>query len=150
MTSLRRSSAWVLCLGLILGSAVMGCSGDDDGPAAPQLDTTAPAVPANVAATVIDGVRTSVRVSWDANTTDADLSGYLVYRSHVPDGSYLPVDDAMLVQTNNWVDTSVQRGGTYYYRVAARDAASNESALSDPTGLTVTVGDDSDPPRLSD
>lgn len=149
MFSLRRSSAPILGLGLVLALSALGCSGDDDGPAGPSLDTTAPAVPAGLTVTEQTG-QISVRVSWNANETDADLAGYCVYRSHVADGSYLPVAEGMLIQTNAWVDTSVQPGGTYFYRVSARDAAANESALSSAAGVELAVSDGDGPPRVSD
>lgn len=150
MLSLRCSSAPVLGLGLVLALGAMGCGGNDDGPAGPSLDTTAPAVPTGVTASGETGAATTVRVSWDANETDADLAGYSVYRSRVQDGSYLPVADGMLIQTNAWMDSAVEPGNTYYYRVAARDAAANESPLSNSTGLTIAFPDNGGPTRTSD
>jgi fibronectin type 3 domain-containing protein len=128
----------------------MGCSSSDDGPAGPTLDTTAPAVPSGVTATAILGGAVSIRVSWNANETDADLAGYCIYRSRQADGSYLPVEEGMLVPTNAWTDTRVQAGGTYYYRVSARDASANESSLSSAVGLQISVSDGDGPPRVSD
>lgn len=149
MFSLRCSSAPVLGLGLVLALGAMGCGGSDDGPAGPSLDTTAPAVPTGVTASAAASSAMSVRVSWDANQTDADLAGYSVYRSRTKDGSYLPVADGMLIQTNAWMDSAVEPGSTYYYRVAARDAAANESSLSSASGLTIAFPDDGGPSRTS-
>lgn len=150
MLSLRRSSTTFVGLGLVLALGAMGCSSSDDGPAGPTLDTTAPAVPSGVTANEQTVGTVSVRVSWNANETDADLAGYCVYRSHVADGSYQPVAEGMLVQTNSWTDTAVQPGGTYFYRVSARDAAANESSLSSAAGLEISVSEGDGPPRVSD
>lgn len=149
MSSLRRSSAPLLGLSLVLALGAMGCGGNDDGPAGPTLDTTAPAVPSGVSTSMAQGSSPSVRVSWDANETDPDLAGYSVYRSRVEDGSYLPVAEGMLIQTNEWFDSGVQSGNSYFYRVAARDASSNESALSSPSGLTIAFPDEGGPSRSS-
>lgn len=147
MFSLRRSSAALLTLGLVLALGATGCADSDDGPAGPSLDTVAPAVPSGVSSTPVVDAAPSIRVSWDANETDADLAGYCVYRSNDRDGAYLPAADGMLIQTNVWVDTAVVAGVPYFYRVAARDAAANESSLSAPTGLTISMPDDGGPSR---
>ncbi len=135
MAEVRTRTPLLLLFGLIaLLGLTAGCGSDDESPAG--IDTAPPAVPTGVDAKVIVGGNTQIVVSWDANVTDADLAGYMVYRSHSPSGSFEPV--GAMIDTNSWTDTSVEEGGTYYYRVAARDVNANESALSSETELTVT------------
>ena len=105
--------------------AATGCS-DDTALASPNLDSTPPAVPDGVDA-ILTGDPT-VNLTWNANLSDPDLAGYVVYRSHGLHDPYLAVTTA--VSSNIWVDESVQRGRDFYYRVASIDVNQNVSAPS--------------------
>ncbi len=68
------------CIAAVAFLAV-GCGSDDDGsPTAPVVDTAPPALPSNLQA-VYDEAQAAAVISWDPNTTDADLAGYLVSRA---------------------------------------------------------------------
>jgi hypothetical protein len=98
-------------------------------------DTFPPAVPIALQA-VFSGVgqKPFIDLTWNANT-DADLSGYNVYRH---DGSGQPVRiNAELVKAPAFRDVSVASGKTYFYSVAAVDARGNESARSEQATETV-------------
>jgi hypothetical protein len=107
---------------------VIGCGPEVDKiPAAPMVDATPPAVPDGLVATVAaDG---AVLLHWDANLTDPDLVGYVVYRSEAAVGGFQARHERPL-GTNAWRDERVRADGDYVYRVAARDASHNESTMS--------------------
>ena len=99
------------------------------GPAGPRQDLVAPEVPAGLSGRLVEGESTEIRLSWNANRTDPDLVGYIVYRSDRPEGGFRRITDDP-VQTNSFVDSAAPAGQECFYRVAARDASRNESALS--------------------
>jgi fibronectin type 3 domain-containing protein len=82
-------------------------------------DTTAPAVPRDLAATAGDG---RVVLTWTANP-EPDVARYVVYR----DGA-----EVARVSGTSWTDTGVVNGTSYAYRLAAVDQQGNASAASDP------------------
>jgi len=103
-------------------------------------DITAPAAPANLAATssVITATISSVSLSWSASTDNVAVTGYDVYR----DGSKLGT-----VPQTSFTDLSVTSGVVHSYTVVAFDAAGNRSAMSAAllytpvtSNLNITVG----------
>jgi len=97
-------------------------------------DTSAPAVPAGVAATT-SGLIRAIKVSWTA-VTSADLKGYKVYRytSNTP-GSAIEI--ARTGATVIIIDTDLVT--PYYFWVSSYDFIGNESAKSTlATGCPVT------------
>ncbi len=76
-----------------------------------------------------------LELSWDISP-EADLAGYYVYRSELPDtrGERLTQD---LLLAPVFRDMSVVPGGRYTYRVSAVDRAGNESPLSAPVSAEV-------------
>lgn len=111
------------------------------GPTGPRQDLIAPEVPAGLAASLIEGDGSDVRLSWSANRTDPDLVGYVVYRSDRPEGGFRRIT-AEPVQTNAFVDHDAPGGRECFYRVAARDASRNESALSARTSVRTLSASD--------
>ena len=105
-------------------------------------DTTAPAAPADLAATAGDG---SVSLSWTANS-ESDLAGYRVYRSTeatvAPDSGHLLAETT----TSAYDDTTAANGTTYHYLVTAVDKAGNESAASAIVDASPTGPADTTPP----
>jgi len=94
----------------------------------PVPDVDAPSVPTGVAARpepVAAGG--ALRVSWNV-VTAADLAGYNVYRAPSADGPFTKV--ATLGKVTSWVDTGLQNGTRYYYKVAAFDTSGNTSDRS--------------------
>jgi titin len=111
----------------------------------------APSAPQSLAAKAGDG---SVSLTWTppASNGGAAVSGYNIYRSTSPGGEgSTPVKTG--VTTTSFTDTSLTNGTTYYYTVAAVNAAgtspqSNEASAtpratvpSAPTGLVASAGD---------
>ena len=89
--------------------------------------TTPPAAPRGLVAAVAGP---TVRLAWEA-VGDADLAGYLVYRSHTSGRGFEKLTPAPQTATT-YVDNGVQPGQTYYYVVTAVDRTrrANESPPS--------------------
>jgi fibronectin type 3 domain-containing protein/glucose/arabinose dehydrogenase len=98
----------------------------------PTPDTTDPSVPQNLAGTAVSTSR--IDLTWSASTDSggSGVSGYHIYRN----GSATPL--ASVTGTSH-SDTGLAANTGYTYRVAAYDAAGNES---DPSGpVTITTPD---------
>ena len=94
-------------------------------------DIFPPATPQGLEAVLVpatNGRPASVELTWTIST-EADLSGYNVYRSERADMSGLKLNTEIL-SAPTFHDMSVLAGKSYYYRVAAVDQSGNESALS--------------------
>lgn len=96
-------------------------------------DTTAPSVPGTPAVTVSGG---SAQLSWPASSDDVGVSGYELYRGASADFAADPSVRIATVTTTSHTDAGLA-SGTYWYRVAARDAAGNVSAASAAVSATV-------------
>ena len=106
----------------LIALALTGCGSDSSNPSPTAVvDTAPPAVP-----TEVSGMSdtNTVWLSWNANTTDADLSGYKVYRE---------LDERVAALTaveqveNSFTDTNPAQGFNTY-RITAVDVNGNESA----------------------
>lgn len=106
---------------------------------------TAPAAPANLAATAGDA---QVSLSWSAS---AGADSYRVHRSTVSGGPYTTI--ASGVTAISYLDTTVTNGTTYFYvasavNVVGESPDSNQASATPqaptvpaaPTGLTATAG----------
>jgi hypothetical protein len=73
----------------------------------------------------------AVGLNWDEATdcNGGSVSGYNLYRSTTPGGTYTQVNTS-LITDNQYDDSSVAVGTTYYYVVASVDADGDESAQS--------------------
>jgi hypothetical protein len=89
------------------------------------VDTFPPAAPTSLRAVAGEHV---VSLIWDANR-EADLAGYLVLRSELPDGSFVPLTPEPIADPT-FNDTTVKPGVRYAYVVVAVDASKNRSAPS--------------------
>ncbi|GAA3435534.1 cellulose binding domain-containing protein [Kutzneria kofuensis] len=89
-------------------------------------DTTAPSVPANLAATGVTS--SSVSLSWSPATDNVGVAGYRVYRDGVQVGTPTGA---------TFTDTGLSAASRHTYTVAAYDAAGNVSAQS--AGVTATT-----------
>lgn len=101
-------------------------------------DQTPPAAPTGL--TAKSRGATSIGLSWTA-PPDADLYGYVVYRSTTSGSGYVEVGRPT---TTSFVDTGLTTGTTYFYVVRALDQANNLSAASNeasavPSALAVDV-----------
>lgn len=97
-------------------------------------DQTAPAQPRGLVA-VLAGP--TVRLAWQA-VPDADVAGYVVYRSTTPGRGHVRLTGTAQGGTT-FVDTDVRPGQTYYYQVTAVDRAkrANESVPSQEVSATL-------------
>jgi glycosidase len=106
----------------------------------PNADQTPPGAPTGL--TAKSRGATSVGLSWTA-PGDADLFGYVVYRSTTSGSVYTEVGRTDAASPK-FVDTGLTTGTTYYYVVKALDQANNLSAASTeasgvPSALAVDV-----------
>jgi len=93
------------------------------------LDTTPPGVPTGVhaARTKITGQSVDITVTWSPpSPSPSDLAGYRVYRQ--TQGGYLQIGGDLPKTTLSYVDTNLDKAGSYTYCVSAFDQAGNESA----------------------
>ncbi len=97
----------------------------------PPPDTDAPAVPAGLNASLNDG---TVNLSWEANT-EADLAGYLIYRTHSAETTLIGTASA----TNNFFQDTPPTSGDYTYSIEAEDLTGNRSARSTPVSVSIEV-----------
>ena len=95
-------------------------------------DVTPPAKPKGLSALAGNG---QVSLDW-ADSNAQDLAGYVVSRSTVSGGPYVALGAPVVPSA--YVDNAVSNGTTYYYVVAARDAAGNQSAASAQVSATPT------------
>lgn len=102
-------------------------------------DTTAPATPTSLTASV--GTGKAVSLDW-ADNTEADLSEYGIYRNTTGVTPASAASDKIAeVRASRFVDTEVTIGTTYYYWVNAYDALENVSGFSSPaTAVPTYVG----------
>jgi subtilisin family serine protease len=119
-------------LAALTGRAVTGGRLNAAGALARVTDTTAPAVPASVAASA--GAN-QVRLTWAASTAE-DVAGYRVYTVDA-DGTTRPAPVATTTAAP-WVATGLASGEQVRLRVSAIDADGNESAPSAVAAATAT------------
>jgi predicted phage tail protein len=106
-------------------------------------DTQAPSAPASLTATAGSA---QAALSWTGSADNVGVTKYDVYRSTA--SGFTPAVGNRIAQPagTSYTDAGLTPG-TYYYRVAAEDAAGNVSAPSNETSATV-VGDTT-PPTVS-
>jgi len=93
-------------------------------------DVFPPAVPTGLQAVFSSvGQKPFIDLTWTPNS-EADLAGYLVYRS-TAETDFTLVSPAQL-KAPAWRDNDVQPGKTYVYAVSAVDVRGNQSARSAP------------------
>ena len=102
-------------------------------------DTAPPAKVGNVTVTAVS--ESMLNISWKANT-EADLDHYNVYRSKSAGFTQIASPTA-----NNYSDTGLTAGTTYYYQVVAVDASQNKGLPSDEASGT-TLPDTKGPAAL--
>ncbi|MFH1171822.1 MAG: fibronectin type III domain-containing protein, partial [bacterium] len=113
------------------------------------VDTTAPTVPASLAATAIG--TTTIQLSWSASADPggSGVQSYQLFRSF--DAVNFPLTPFTTVAHPNvtMTDTGLGAGTTYYYKVRAIDFSGNLSGFSNIANATTqTVGaGDTTPPR---
>jgi glucose/arabinose dehydrogenase len=101
-------------------------------------DNQAPTVPGNLRST--GTTATSVSLAWNASTDNVGVAGYDIYRDGVQTGT---ADGSATTSTVAGLTT----GRQYLFRVRARDAAGNVSALGNEIAVTPTAGGPSGVPN---
>jgi len=109
----------------------------------PPPDTTPPTAPTNLAVT--STTTTAINLSWTASTDNVGVTGYEVLRAPgTSGGTFAPVGTSA---TTTFSNTGLSAGQTFRYQVRARDAAGNNSPVSNTVpGTTQTGGGDVTPP----
>jgi len=100
----------------------------------PSSDTTAPSAPA----ASIDFGAANLTVSWTAATDSDDaVAEYRVYRGTAPNGEATDAIAIVSGSTLQYVDSAVNAGQTYYYKVKAFDTSLNASQFSNEVSHAV-------------
>lgn len=126
----RKNLALTLCIFLV----VVSCGGSSTSPDN-QTDTEAPAAPENLNGNSGDQ---QIELNWNANDEN-DLAGYNVYRSTSSFSTVSgmnPVNGSSLIESQDYTDTGLENGTTYFYRLTAVDESSNESKVSSQLKIT--------------
>lgn len=112
--------------------------------------SVAPTAPSNPAANQLTS--TSVRVSWDDNSTNED--NFLLYRG--VNGASLSLYQTLSANTTSYDDTGLTEGDTYCYKVSAKNESGESSKTAEvcetpvpaapdaPTDFSLSTGTASD------
>ena len=127
------SKMMVVTFMLIAATTLVGAGCSDDDPVNPttSIDTAPPAVPANLH---VDYDLENAQITWDMNTVDPDLAGYIVTKERYGITEVLVGTPTMIT---SYEDPNPQ-GGPNIYQVYAVDQAGNQSAVATVT-LTVVL-----------
>jgi fibronectin type 3 domain-containing protein len=71
----------------------------------------------------------SVALAWDPSPS-TNLQGYKVYRSQISGGPYTPISSTLTVGTQQFTDSSVASGQSYFYIITSIDVNGLESGPS--------------------
>jgi hypothetical protein len=103
-----------------------------------SVDNLSPSTPLHPGVIALDTVK--VKLTWDRNLVDPDLSHYAVYRDTTSGFVCADSTEFCLTMDTTIIDSAVQRRLSYYYRVVAVDIHGNESPptpeLFNPSALT--------------
>ena len=94
-------------------------------------ETKAPQQPQNLEAKAQSA---SVLLTWDANTTDTDLDGYMVLRAEADGGTWNTI--ARRLSDCHFVDHTIRPATSYIYKVRAIDLSQNLSEPSEEARTT--------------
>lgn len=111
--------------------------------AAPYEDQVAPTAPGSLAATGSTGAAT---LSWTAATDNIGVTRYDIHRSTTAGFTPSAANKVGSSTSLGYVDSGLANG-TYYYRVAAADAAGNLSPASNEASATAST--DTTPPTAA-
>lgn len=111
---------------LVLVCMISGCAisgGHNYGPSPTPTPTSSPTAH-------------SVSVVWDSSLS-TNLQGYKVYRSQTSGGPYTSISPLVAVSTQQFTDSSVLSGQTYFYVVTSVDMTGLESGPSPEVNVTI-------------
>jgi fibronectin type 3 domain-containing protein len=89
----------------------------------------------NVSGTGVSVTPHTVALTWTASTST--VSGYNVYRGTTSNGPYTTKLNSSLVTSDQYTDSTVVSGQTYYYVVTSVDSNNVESADSNQATAVV-------------
>jgi xyloglucan-specific exo-beta-1,4-glucanase len=118
------------------GAAGEGAASSQSLGVTPAVPVSVPGLPAGLNATAGDA---QVTLGW---TAVAGASSYNVYRSTSPDSAGAKVGSSA---TTQFTDTSLSNGSTYYYAVAASNAAGEGTRATLAGGVTPTAASSGTP-----
>ena len=102
-----------------------------------KIDTKSPLAPKQTIASAGD---MSISIKWSSNS-DTDLYKYIIYRSEV--SGFNPVNTDSLGEVDFresiYIDSEVEWGKDYYYRVAALDSTGYIGEYSDEVSETLSI-----------
>ena len=90
--------------------------------------SSVPSVPTGLSSVAVSS--TTIGLTWTSSTDDVAVTGYRIYRDGVEVGT---------TPTNSYNDIGLSPATPYIYRVAAYDAAGNQSELSGPVTVTTSA-----------
>lgn len=94
-------------------------------------DVTPPTAPGNLTASA-PGKR-KISLSWTASTDNVGVTGYQIWRSSSPTGTFTQI---ATTTATTYTNSGLTSGSTWYYQVKATDAAGNVSAASNTASAT--------------
>ena len=103
-------------------------------PSSSGVDTIAPSVPTNVAASAVSPLQ--INLSWSPSADNVGVAGYQVFRNGAQIGT---------TTATSYMDTNLAASTAYSYTVAAFDAAGNISAQSAAVVATTSPSDTQPP-----
>lgn len=101
-------------------------------PVGTSIEFVAPVPPTQATATANAN---SIRLEWTAST-DADVTGYTIFRSETAGGPYNII--ARDIATTTFVDSKITPETSYFYTIKAVDKALNRSAYSNEASASAT------------
>jgi beta-lactamase superfamily II metal-dependent hydrolase len=93
-------------------------------------DTTPPTAPSNLTAS---SSKRKISLTWTASTDNVGVTGYQVWRSSSPTGTFTQI---ATTTSTSYTNSGLSSGSTWYYYVTATDAAGNVSAASNTASAT--------------
>jgi hypothetical protein len=121
---------WVGGVGLQVNNFTYSIGGSSGG------DTTPPSTPGTLSAS--GATSSSVNLSWGASTDNTGVAGYDVLRATGASGGTFSVVGTP--SGTSFADSGLSAGTTYRYQVRARDAAGNNSNVSNTVSVTTQSG----------
>ena len=106
----------------------------------PEPDTSAPTIPSNIRST--DVTSTEISIAWNAASDNVGVVGYRIYKN----GS---LTHFASTATLSLVDSNLNAGQSYQYRVTAIDEEANESNMSSVLSVNTLTVINSQPANLS-
>ena len=101
-----------------------------------SVDNLAPSVPMGLLAQVTD--ENTIKLSWDTSG-DNDFNYFKIYRSIEEDFDPSGIESYTATTDTLYIDTDIQSGEIYYYRITAIDFHGNESGASELVSASVVL-----------